>query len=369
MVGVVNEQNDTNTPIVVINKLKFTYLGIDGQPPLGSVPLIEDLSLSLTGGERCLLVGSNGAGKTTILKILGGKHMVEPHMVRVLGRSVFHDTSLSSSGDLANLSGEILAELNIDTSLPVPLHCDNSFAMQIAENPVFHERTKHFEIELFFLREKVASGIVKTVKVKSADNNADIFKKCLSVVDHNRCCKKLGLYDMFRVGLRGNIKNDKPKPYGLNGTLWKVVELIWRTEDAISTAIKGGLISIFIIILYEYKDKGGNESDAKPSFSDISKTKACMMAKAQPSDASSKAKVQACGSKAKLQTSRSKAKLQTSPKTLIVKSFVPITNCILGLANATTCDTILSKTFGLKIPPTMACAEEKKGNRKISKGS
>ncbi|GKA03793.1 hypothetical protein Tco_0676574, partial [Tanacetum coccineum] len=45
----------------------------------------------------------------------------------------------------------------------------------------------------------------------------------------------------------------------------------------------------------EYKDKGGNESDAKPSFSDISKAKACMLAKAQAYDASSKAKVQACG--------------------------------------------------------------------------
>ncbi|GKB17482.1 hypothetical protein Tco_0851405 [Tanacetum coccineum] len=86
----------------------------------------------------------------------------------------------------------------------------------------------------------------------------------------------------------------------------------------------------------EYKDKGGNESDAKPSFSDISKAKACMLAKAQASDASSKAKVQACGSKAKLQTSKSKAKLQRSPKTLIVKSPVPITNGVLGLANAET---------------------------------
>ncbi|GKA43535.1 ribonuclease H-like domain-containing protein, partial [Tanacetum coccineum] len=107
---------------------------------------------------------------------------------------------------------KILAELNIDTSLPVPLHCDNSYAMQIAANPVFYERTKHFEIDSFFLREKVASGIVKTVKVKSADNIVDIFTKGLSVIDHNMFCEKLGLYDMFRFGLRGNIENDKPKP-------------------------------------------------------------------------------------------------------------------------------------------------------------
>ncbi|GKE79377.1 hypothetical protein Tco_1545497 [Tanacetum coccineum] len=90
---------------------------------------------------------------------------------------------------------------------------------------------------------------------------------------------------------------------------------------------------------------GGNESDAKPSFSDISKAKACMLAK-----------IQACGSK---------AKVQTSPKTLIVKSLVPITNCVLRLANAKAWDAILSKTFGVKIPPTMACAEEKKENRNI----
>ncbi|GKD32395.1 hypothetical protein Tco_1247904 [Tanacetum coccineum] len=88
----------------------------------------------------------------------------------------------------------------------------------------------------------------------------------------------------------------------------------------------------------EYKDKGGNKSDTKPSFSDISKAKTCILAKAQASNASSKAKVQACGSKAKLQTSRSKAKLKRSPKTLIVKSLVAITNGVLRHANAKTWD-------------------------------
>ncbi|GJW56463.1 hypothetical protein Tco_0103194 [Tanacetum coccineum] len=97
-----------------------------------------------------------------------------------------------------------------------------------------------------------------------------------------------------------------------------------------------------------YQDRS-NESDAKPSFSYILKAKACMLAKAQTSNASSKAKVQACGSK---------AKLQRSPKTLIIKSPKKITNAILGLANDETWDAIVSKTFGVKIPPTMACAEE-----------
>ncbi|CAD6268284.1 unnamed protein product [Miscanthus lutarioriparius] len=48
--------------------------------------------------------GHPSSGKTTILKILGGKHMVDPSMVRVLGRSTFHDTVLTSSSDLSAIS-------------------------------------------------------------------------------------------------------------------------------------------------------------------------------------------------------------------------------------------------------------------------
>ncbi|GJZ69680.1 hypothetical protein Tco_0633230 [Tanacetum coccineum] len=76
-------------------------------------------------------------------------------------------------------------------------------SIQIATNHVFHERTKHFEIELFFLREKVAAGIVKTVKVKSEDNIADLFTKDLSDVEHKKFCRLLGLKDLYQVYLKG----------------------------------------------------------------------------------------------------------------------------------------------------------------------
>ncbi|KAJ7973239.1 ABC transporter I family protein [Quillaja saponaria] len=69
---------DSSKPTIVINGLRFTYPGIDGHPPPGSIPLIKDFNLTLNSGDRRLLVGSNGSGKTSILKILGGKQMVEP---------------------------------------------------------------------------------------------------------------------------------------------------------------------------------------------------------------------------------------------------------------------------------------------------
>ncbi len=55
---------------------------------------------------KCFLVPDE-SGKTTLLKILGGKHMVDPAMVRVLGRSAFHDTTLTSTGALSYLGGEV----------------------------------------------------------------------------------------------------------------------------------------------------------------------------------------------------------------------------------------------------------------------
>ncbi|KAI3673324.1 hypothetical protein L6452_39441 [Arctium lappa] len=42
----------------------------------------------------------------------------------------------------------ILADLKVENLLPVKLSCDNKSAIQIANNPVFHERTKHIEIDI-----------------------------------------------------------------------------------------------------------------------------------------------------------------------------------------------------------------------------
>ncbi|KAK7356177.1 hypothetical protein VNO80_15444 [Phaseolus coccineus] len=161
--------SDSKPATIVIKDLKFTYPGIDGHPPPGSLPLIQNFSLTLCSGDRCLLVGSNGAGKTTILKILGGKHLVEPDMVRVLGRSAFHDTTLVSSGDLGYLGGEWRRDVAF-AGFEVPIQMDVS-----AEKMIFgvagidpqrrEELIKVLDVDLSWRLHKVSDGQRRRVQI------------------------------------------------------------------------------------------------------------------------------------------------------------------------------------------------------------
>ena len=45
----------------------------------------------------------------------------------------------------------LLQDLGVDCSTITKLHCDNRSAIQIAHNDVFHERTKHIEIDCHFI--------------------------------------------------------------------------------------------------------------------------------------------------------------------------------------------------------------------------
>lgn len=60
---------------------------------------------------------------------------------------------------------------------PMELMCDNQSASYLSSNPVFHERSKHIEVDRHFIREKILPGIIKTSSVSSNDQLANIFTK------------------------------------------------------------------------------------------------------------------------------------------------------------------------------------------------
>lgn len=101
----------------------------------------------------------------------------------------------------------VLGDMGVKNLLPVVLHCDNSSALQIAGNPVFHEKTKHFEIDVHLVREKVSAGVIRTEKIHTSQQIADILTKALDIKQHKWLCDKLGMMDMFKVeGLREGVE-------------------------------------------------------------------------------------------------------------------------------------------------------------------
>ena len=59
---------------------------------------------------------------------------------------------------------QVLQELKFCEVQQMQLYCDNQEALHIASNPVFHERIKHIEVDLHFVREKLMAKEISTEK-------------------------------------------------------------------------------------------------------------------------------------------------------------------------------------------------------------
>ncbi|RVW25074.1 Retrovirus-related Pol polyprotein from transposon RE1 [Vitis vinifera] len=91
----------------------------------------------------------------------------------------------------------LLRELRFGKNELMKLIYDSQVALHIASNPVFHEMTKHIEVDCHFIREKIASGCVATSFVNSNDQLADISTKSLKGPRIKYICNKLGAYNIY----------------------------------------------------------------------------------------------------------------------------------------------------------------------------
>ena len=74
---------------------------------------------------------------------------------------------------------QLLVELHRPLDRATIVYCDNISAVYMASNPVQHRCTKHIEIDIHFVREKVALGEVRVLHVPTSAQFADIFTKGL----------------------------------------------------------------------------------------------------------------------------------------------------------------------------------------------
>lgn len=63
----------------------------------------------------------------------------------------------------------------------------------MCKNPVYHEKSKHIDMRLYWIREKIEEGVIKLEKVRSEDNPADAGTKVLTVSKFRHCLDLLNL--------------------------------------------------------------------------------------------------------------------------------------------------------------------------------
>lgn len=71
----------------------------------------------------------------------------------------------------------LLNDFSVQTPVATPLYSDSASAIKIAYNDVFHERTKHIEVDCHFIRHHVRDGTITISFIPSNDQVADFFTK------------------------------------------------------------------------------------------------------------------------------------------------------------------------------------------------
>ncbi|GKA25928.1 ribonuclease H-like domain-containing protein [Tanacetum coccineum] len=99
--------------------------------------------------------------------------------------TLYHSSAEVEYRGVANVVAEtswirnLLCELHTPLFTATLVYCDNVSVVYMSANPIQHQRTKHIEIDIHFVRNKVAADHILVLHVPSRFQYADIFTKGL----------------------------------------------------------------------------------------------------------------------------------------------------------------------------------------------
>lgn len=93
---------------------------------------------------------------------------------------------------LRKLFGELFEQV-LDTKV---IYCDNKSGIWLAENLMFHDKSKHIEIRYHYIRDMVQRGVVRLHHISTDEQIADILTKALPKGKFLVFREQLGLMDV-----------------------------------------------------------------------------------------------------------------------------------------------------------------------------
>ncbi len=88
----------------------------------------------------------------------------------------------------------------------IVIYCDNISTILLANNPIYHARTKHIEVHYHFIKEKVLAKEIDLIHVNIEDKVANIFTKALGIYKLKKFRKMFSVLEVD-LNLRGSVEN------------------------------------------------------------------------------------------------------------------------------------------------------------------
>ncbi|KOC58971.1 Copia protein [Habropoda laboriosa] len=101
--------------------------------------------------------------------------------------------SMSEATKEAIYLRRFLRTLGFESQSRIQLYCDNQGAIKLAENPVFHNRTKHIDVRHHFVRDALRDKAIELKYVPTGEMVADVLTKGLPGPRHRDLSERLGL--------------------------------------------------------------------------------------------------------------------------------------------------------------------------------
>ena len=87
---------------------------------------------------------------------------------------------------------QILSEFGFEQQQPTPLWCNNQSAIKLAKNPFLHQRSKHIELHMHFIRNLVHDCVIEVADIFTKSLTEAKFSKLQSMLGVQKCVPKGG---------------------------------------------------------------------------------------------------------------------------------------------------------------------------------